>query len=221
MQIERTDDVFVITMQREENRFNPDHLDELEEALSEVEAAEDRAAAVITGEGKFFSNGLDLDWMGSAPEGGAQENVERTQRLMARILTFPTGIVAAINGHCFAAGAMMALACDARMMRADRGFFCLPEVDIYMQFTPGMRSLITARLDARTAHESMLTGRRFGGEEAAQRGIVDAAVPEDEVLPAAIERAKLFAGKDPATVAGIKQGVYADVVEALHQPLFA
>ena len=65
MQIERNENVFVITMQREENRFNPDHLDELESALSEVEAAGDRPAAVITGEGKFFSNGLDLDWMGS------------------------------------------------------------------------------------------------------------------------------------------------------------
>ena len=221
MNIERNDNVFVITMQREENRFNPEHLDELEKALSEVEVAEDRPAAVIAGEGKFFSNGLDLDWMGQAPEGGAQENVERTQRMMARILTFPTGIVAAINGHCFAAGAMMALACDGRVMRADRGFFCLPEVDIYMQFTPGMRSLITAKLDHATAHESMLTGRRFGGEEAASRGIADAAVAEDEVLSAAIERAALFAGKDPATVAGIKTGVYGPVVDALHQPLFA
>ena len=142
MQIERNENVFVITMQREENRFNPDHLDELEAALTEVEAAEDRAAAVITGEGKFFSNGLDLDWMGQAPEGGAQENVERTQRLMARILTFPTGIVAAINGHCFAAGAMMALACDARVMRSDRGSSASPRSTSTCSSPPGMRSLI-------------------------------------------------------------------------------
>ena len=220
MKLERRDQVVVITMQRTENRFNPEHLAELEDAFDQVAAMEGRPAAVLTGEDKFFSNGLDLEWMGSVDPADAKESVERTMRLFARILTSPFGIVAAINGHCFAAGAMMALACDARVMRSDRGFFCLPEVDIYMQFTPGMRSLITAKLDASTAHESMLSGRRYGGEEAASRGIVDAAVAEDEVLPAAIERAKLFAGKDPATVAGIKSGVYGAIVDDLHLPLF-
>jgi Delta3-Delta2-enoyl-CoA isomerase len=220
MKIERDGEIFVLTMDREENRFNPDHLDELEDALDQVEAAEGPVAAVITGEGKFFSNGLDLDWMGQAPEGAPQENVERTQRFLARVLTFPTGIVAAINGHCFAAGAMMALACDDRVMRADRGFFCLPEVDIYMQFTPGMRALITRRLGPAAAHEAMLTGRRFGGEEAAAAGIVGATASEEDVVYRAAERARAFAGKDRNTVAGIKQGVYGDVVEALHQPLF-
>lgn len=219
MKIERSDQVAVITMQRTENRFNPDHLGELEDALDQVAAMEGHPAAVLTGEDKFFSNGLDLEWMGTVEPADAKEMVERTMRLFARILTSPFGVVAAVNGHCFAGGAMMALACDARVMREDRGFFCLPEVDINMVFLPGMSALVAGRLTPAAAHEAMLTGARFGGPEAAAIGIVDAVAPADEVVGAAVERAARLAGKVPETVSGIKQGLYADTVRKLHLPI--
>ena len=85
MKIERSDQVVVITMQRTENRFNPEHLGELEDALDQVAAMEGRPAAVLTGEDKFFSNGLDLEWMGTVEPSDAKESVERTMRLFARI----------------------------------------------------------------------------------------------------------------------------------------
>jgi Delta3-Delta2-enoyl-CoA isomerase len=85
---------------------------------------------------------------------------------------------------------MLALAHDQRTMRADRGYFCLPEVDIGIPFTPGMSALIAARLPVRTAHEAMTTGRRYGGEDAAAAGIADEAVTEEQVLPRAIVRAE-------------------------------
>jgi enoyl-CoA hydratase/carnithine racemase len=219
MKVERDGDVHVLTMTSGENRFNLDHLAEIEEALDGVEGADGGPAVVLTGEGKFFSNGLDLEWMGGAAEGEAQESVERSMRLMARLLTFPTGVVAAINGHCFAAGAMLALSCDERVMRADRGFFCLPEVDIDMRFLEGMHRLITLRLAPATAHEAMLTGRRYGGGEALAAGIVGATASEDELVAAAVERARPYAGKNPEIVTGMKRDAYADVVEALHRPL--
>ena len=81
-------------------------------------------------------------------------------RLFARLLAFPAYTVAALNGHTFAAGAMLALACDDRVMRTDRGYFCLPEADIGLPFTDGMAALILARLDHVAAREAMLTGRR-------------------------------------------------------------
>jgi enoyl-CoA hydratase/carnithine racemase len=84
---------------------------------------------------------------------------------------------------------MFALAHDDRVMRADRGFFCLPEVDIGLSFTPGMNALIAARLSPRTAHEAMTTGRRYGGIDAARAGLVEEAVEEAEVLPRALARA--------------------------------
>jgi enoyl-CoA hydratase/carnithine racemase len=136
-------------------------------------------------------------------------------RLLARLLVFPAYTVAAVNGHCFAAGAMLAAAHDARVMRADRGFWCLPEVDIGLPFSPGMAALLEARLPQPARHEAMVTGVRWGGEEAARRGVVDAAVPGDRVLPEAVERAERFAAQDRGVRQAIKRGLYAATERAL------
>lgn len=211
-------DVAVLRMQHDENRFHPDLLDAINAALDEVEAREGPAAFVLTGEGKFFSNGLDLDYMGSAPEGGALEIVNRVQGLLARVLGFPAATVAALNGHTFAAGAMLAMACDARVMREDRGFFCLPEVDINIPFTEGMNELLAARLDHVVRHEAMVTGRRYGGRDALANRIVDAAVPEERVVAEAIERAAALAAKRGPTMGAIKARLYERPIEALSKP---
>jgi enoyl-CoA hydratase/carnithine racemase len=216
--VEHAGEVTVLHLTAGENRFNPTMLDAIAQALDELEGSEAPGALVLTGEGKFFSNGLDLDWMGSAPPGGAEEVLRRVHALFARLLVFPTATVAAINGHAFAAGAMLALACDTRVMREDRGYLCLPEADIGLPFTPGMTALLKARLTAATAHEAMLTARRYSAPQALAAGILDAAVPDQQVLDAALERAGALAGKDRATVAAIKHGLYGDAVAALHAP---
>lgn len=214
--VERSGEVAVLHMRAGENRFNPENLDLLEAALDEVEGAEGGPAPlVLTGEAKFFSNGLDLEWMSSAPEGEPQRVLERVHALYARLLAFPSFTVAAINGHAFAAGGMLALACDQRVMRADRGFFCLPEVDLGIPFSEGMSALIQAKLPVRTAQEAMLTGRRYGGPEAEAAGIVDEAAPEDQVLGRAVARASALAGRSPMAVAGIKAGIYERALDRL------
>jgi enoyl-CoA hydratase/carnithine racemase len=212
---ERRGDVTVLRMAAGENRFNPPMLDAIEAVLAELEGGDGPGALVITGEGKFFSNGLDLDWMGSAPAGAPEELVRRVHALLGRLLAFPTATVAAINGHCFAAGAMLAAACDARVMRVDRGFWCLPEVDIGIPFTPGMTALLKARLPVATAHEAMTTGRRYGGDQALAAGLVDEAVAEELVLDAAVERAAALAGKQRATMGAIKRVMYAEALDVL------
>jgi enoyl-CoA hydratase/carnithine racemase len=215
IEAERRGDITILRMDDGENRFNPDNLDSLEAAFDDIDGSEGPAAVVLTGTGKFFSNGLDLEWMGAAPEGEPQKVVVRTQALLARMLVSPVAIVGAINGHAFAAGAMLALACDQLVMREDRGFFCLPEVDINIPFTPGMSALIRARLSTRTAREAMLTGRRYGGHEALEAGIVDDIAAEVDVMTRAAVRAGELAGKDRGVVAAIKSEMYGPVVEKL------
>jgi enoyl-CoA hydratase/carnithine racemase len=214
--MERAGAVFVLRLGDTENRFNEVFLDGLEACLTEVEAAAP-CALVTTADGKIWSNGLDLEWLAGEGE-AAMDFVARVHRLLARVLEIGVPTVAAIQGHAFAAGAMLALAHDERVMRSDRGFFCLPEVDIGIPFTPGMNSLIAARLSSRTAHEAMTTGRRYGGAEAAEAGIVDAAVAEQEVLARAVERASALAGKDPTTLGTIKRRLYSATLDALHDP---
>lgn len=216
--VEHVGEVTILRLTAGENRFNPVTLGAIAAALDEIEGSDAPGALVITGEGKFFSNGLDLDWMGSTPSGGAEEVLQGLHALLARLLVFPVGTVAAINGHAFAGGAMLALSCDVRVMREDRGYFCLPEVDLGLAFTPGMTALLKARLVAGTAHEAMVAGRRYSAPEALAVGIVGAAVPLEQLLETAVDRAAAFAGKPRATVAAIKHGLYADVVAALEDP---
>ena len=214
--LDRHDTVFVLDLGDTENRFHPDWLVAVEAALDEVEGADGPRALVTAATGKFFSNGLDLEWLSAHPD-QHEDYVISVHALLARMLALPVVTVAALQGHTFAAGAMLSLAHDLRVMRADRGFWCLPEADIGIPFTPGMSALIQSRLTPQTAHEAMVTARRFGGQEAYARQIVDQAAGETEVLTAAIALAHAHAGKAGPTLETIKTRMYGPVLAALRE----
>ncbi len=212
--LDRSGAVFVLTLGEDDNRFHPDRLTQINAALDEVQATEGPKAVVTTGTGKFYSNGLDLDFMAANPD-ASETNLVDVHALFARVLAFPAPIIAAVGGHAFAAGAMLALAHDQIVMRADRGYFCLPEVDLGIPFTPGMNALIRARLPIATAHEAMTTGRRYGGADAQLAGIVAATAGEGEVLDAAVARAEALAAKAGPVLGAIKARLYAEVIAEL------
>jgi len=207
------DDIAVLDLGDSENRFSPDFLEQVGKHLDTV-LAEGAHALVTTATGKFFSNGLDLEWLGANGD-RMQWYVGQVQGLLARVLTFPLPTAAAINGHAFGAGAMLAMAHDYRAMRADRGFFCFPEVDIRIPFTPGMAALIQAKLTPRAQVASMTTGRRFGGADAAATGLVDVSAAEDELLEAALGFVRPLGSKDTGTMGAIKNTMFAGAVTAL------
>lgn len=214
----REDDVFVLDLGDGESRFNAEFFDSLENCLDEVEATPAPRALVTAASGKHWSIGLDLDWLATQGD-GVQGFIARMHELLARVLEIGVPTVAALQGHTFAGGAMFALAHDQRVMRSDRGYFCLPEVDINIPFTVGMSALIAARLPQPALHEAMTTGKRYGGAEAAAAGIVDAAVEEAEVRSLAVKRAAAQAGKNPDVLKKIKQRLYADALSALRAPI--
>ena len=211
--LSRQGPVFVLAMQSGENRFNRTFLDALGRALDEVEASHGPAGLVTVGAEKFYSNGLDLDWLMSSGQGA--DFIGDFLAFFARMLALPMPTVAALNGHAFAGGGMFALTHDFRVMRADRGYFCLPEVDLGMPFAPGMQALITTKLDGRTASDLILTGRRLGAAEALALRVVDEAVPADEVLPRAVARAEALAGKDRAIYGRLKRDLWGQAIEIL------
>ncbi|MBT2232279.1 enoyl-CoA hydratase-related protein [Nonomuraea sp. NEAU-A123] len=212
--LDRQDDVFILDLGDGENRFHPDWIAAVDAALDEVEKADGPRALVTAATGKFYSTGLDLDWYFAHPD-QHQDYVISVHALFARLLSLPVATVAALQGHTFAAAAMFSLAHDFRVMRADRGFWCLPEASINIPFTPGMSALIQSRLTPQTAHEAMLTARRYGGHEAVAAGIVDHAVDENAVRTTAVELARAQAAKAGDTLATIRTRMYAPVLAAL------
>jgi enoyl-CoA hydratase/carnithine racemase len=214
--VERREAVTVVRMQREENRLHPELLGTLESVLDGIIGQDEPAALVLTGTGKYFCNGLDLEYMGANPS-EASATLARVHALFGRVLALDVPTVAAINGHVFAAGAMLALCFDLAVMRADRGYFCLPEADLGLPFTPGMNALLIARLSPPVAHRAMVTAHRYTGAEALASGIVSELAPEEEVLDRAVALAAALAGKPRPGVGAIKRGMYVSVIDALNR----
>lgn len=214
IELDQDGSVFVLRLRGGENRFSMELLDEVNAALDRVQAIEGPCALVTTGEGKFYSNGMDLDWLAAAPD-RAGEYLRAIYRLLGRVLSFPAPTVAAVNGHAFGGGALLAIAHDFAVMRADRGYWCMPEADLGLPLTPEYVSLLQTRLPARTLHEALVTGKRYGGRDALDAGIVQEVASEDDVLPAAVAIAASLAGKDRRTLAEHKRLLYGDAISML------
>lgn len=206
--------VCILDLGDDENRFSPDWLKTVRALLDTVVDHPGPPALVTTGLGKFYSNGLDLEWLMSHGD-QAESYIAEVQELFTRVLTLPVPTVAAVNGHAFGAGAMLAIAHDYRVMRADRGYFCFPEVDINIPFSTGMAALIQAKLTPHAAIASMTTGQRFGGAQALDLGLIDHIATENEVVQKAIELVRPLAGKDRGTLGAIKSTMFAPAVTAL------
>jgi enoyl-CoA hydratase/carnithine racemase len=191
-----------------ENRLNDDMLAEFQAALDTIEHTEGKGALVITSsDPKFWSNGIDLNFV--QEKGGMQylvtEFAPRLDRLLLRLARFPLPVIACLSGHAYAGGALIAAACDFRTMRADRGRFCFPEVDIKIPFTPIMTEIVRLLPNPQVAWHMASTGIALGGEEAVKAGVVDKALGEAELLPTTMAWAAELAKKDRQTYTLIKR----------------
>lgn len=157
VKLDYDDKIAIIRLGDDENRFSPAFLDDVEAALDQV-ISDGALGLVTTAGGKFYSNGLDLDWLSAHTDRGPWY-INRVHRLLARVLTLSVPTAAAMVGHAFGAGAMLAIAHDFRAMRDDRGYFCFPEVDIRIPFNPGMAALIQSKLTPRAGRHADHTGR--------------------------------------------------------------
>lgn len=201
-------DVWVLAIANGErdNTFNETALADWHAALDTVEASAGNRSLLITSHHpKTFCNGIDLEWMMAAGGDTARRFVRQLEDLFIRVALFPMPTVACITGNAYGGGAILATACDFRLMRADRGRFCYPEVKIRMAFTPAMVETIRLLPDARALNRLALTADAIGGEEALALGVVDAIHPPEALGNAALGLARELAGKHRPTYTEIKR----------------
>jgi enoyl-CoA hydratase/carnithine racemase len=207
--------VAVLTMNAGENRFAPKFVTAFAAALDEVVLKPPPVALVTTGTDKFYSNGLDLTWMMEQGPEAASSFLQDVLALIGRVLTLPCYTVAAVNGHAFGAGAQLAVVHDLRLMRTRRGYWCTPEVDMQVPLHPGMVAILQARVPHGAVHEAIVTGRRWSARDAVAAGIIDRALPEAGLLPAALDAAAAMAGKANPVLGRLKRSLYPGVLEAI------
>lgn len=207
--------VWTLDLGSDENRLNLDYLARMADLLDRVGTSPPPAALVTHGTGKFFSSGLDLAWIGASPD--RREGVLKAlQGVLAQLLSIPVPTIAAVQGHAVAGGAMVAAAHDATVMRSDRGYWYLPEVELGLAFTTGMTALLSARLPARAAHAAMTTARRYTGPGALAAGIVDSVVEGAEATTeAAVRVAQELARNAGPALGTVRSRLHAQVLHAL------
>jgi methylglutaconyl-CoA hydratase len=197
----------LITLSRPEKRnaISPALIEDLLAALGEVEAAT-AGIAILTGEGRAFCAGMDLDALKNLAGQSAEENLadaRRTARLFRRLWSFPKPLIAAVNGPAIGGGCGIATLCDFTIA-AREARFGYPEVHI--GFLPALVSMFLDRqVGEKVARDLFLTGRLLDAEEARALGLVTRVVPAGEVLSAARELAATLAANSPASLMATKR----------------
>jgi len=196
--------VLTLTLNRPDQMNAISHAleDEMHEALHQAEREDSVRAIVLTGAGKAFSSGYDLD-------PAADESPERTRDLLKRwwndstdtaekhlaLMRLQKPIIAAVNGWCLGGGLWYALCCDITIA-SDRAVFGQPEVREIQNST----FLLAALAGWKNAHRYALTGDHFDAKEAERIGIVNQVVPHDQLMETATALARRIALLPPDAV---------------------
>ncbi|KAF8199636.1 ClpP/crotonase-like domain-containing protein [Pholiota molesta] len=180
-----------------------------------------KGALIIVGrrdQDKFFSNGLDFANSSKDPN-----FFQLTfDPMLVRLLTFPIPTIAAINGHCYAGGLMLSLACDYRVMTdgsSRNAWVCMNEVHFGAPWPHSFTAILSAKIGDHRLHRKIaLEGHRFSPTEALQDGLLDYLVKGKtaDILAKAEEIADKFSGNATMGVWGlIKTGLYSSVFDTI------
>jgi enoyl-CoA hydratase/carnithine racemase len=180
LQWKKTDSVVTLTMTKAENRQNLQFAQSMLTALEQIEGDCEVTALIITSsDAKNFSQGVDVEWlmlcMAEQDHQAIKDFMYAMNDVFWRLLTYPIPVIAAINGHAYGNGAMLAGACDFRFMRRDKGFFCLPEVNVGIPLMPGMIAWMRKAIPEPLFNRMALTGERQTADTLAQAGVIERA----------------------------------------------
>ncbi len=152
----------------------------------------------------FFSNGLDPAMFVDQPEPHVRAFVEAAVGTNARLFEFPVPILAAINGHCMAAGAVSAMCCDWRFMAERGGRIGFPEANIALNFPVFATARLRELVGERMCRDLLFTGKLLKPEEALQCGLIDEVIPADSLRAEVRKRALKLAKLRPNSLRGFK-----------------
>src|SRR5579864_8543830 len=187
------------------NAISFELIDDLLRALDDV-AKSDAIIMILTGAGKAFCSGLDLDnlksLIGRSPEQNLKDSATMV-RLFRRLYEFPKVTIAAVNGAAIAGGTGLALLCDFTLAIPEAKF---GYTEVRIGFVPAIVSTFLLRqVGEKQARDLLLTGRIFGAEEAARMGLINEIVPAETLMARARELAALLMENSASSLRATKQ----------------
>ena len=219
-ELTKNEGVAIINMANGANRQNLKFSEGLNQLFDEILADNEVYSIIITSsDEKNFSQGVDIDWLLKKFEQKDFDSIKSfmyaTNNVFKRLLLMPVPVIAAINGHAFGNGAMLACACDFRFMKKDRGYFCFPEVDIKIPFLPGMIAFVRKAIPEYKFNELKLTGKKATAQELFEHHIIEKASDDQAALMEdAISFAKTFK-KNRDIFAEHKKRMYKKIIEVI------
>jgi methylglutaconyl-CoA hydratase len=199
--------VATITLNRPDKRnaISFELIDDLLRALKEVEES-DAIVLIMTGAGKAFSAGMDLEnlkvLIGRTPEQNLADS-QTMVRMFRSLYEFPKVTIAAVNGPAIAGGTGLALLCDFTLAVPEAKF---GYTEVRIGFVPAIVSTFLLRQTGeKHARDLLLTGRIIGAEEAARMGLVNEIVAPENLMKRAQELAALLMENSPASLRATKK----------------
>ncbi|MCX8205132.1 MAG: enoyl-CoA hydratase/isomerase family protein [Candidatus Nezhaarchaeota archaeon] len=209
------DGVAWISINRPEvlNALNDEAHRQLREALRRAEGDEEVKVVVLSGEGEAFCVGADVrDFVGAEPM-AVRKHVEESRRTIEALVKLSKPAVAMVNGLALGTGCELVMACDLAIASTDAKLG-QPEVKLGMMPGLGATQRLAMLLGPKRAKELLMTGRLLSAEEAVEVGLINRAVPREELKRVVKELAEELKKRDPVVLRLIKD-VVNEPLEAL------
>jgi len=203
---EKADGLLIVTMSRgKANALNAAMAEELNSVLVQSHAHDVRGLVLASDRPKFFSAGFDVTEVFQYDRPAMTSFFGAFMNLYETLFHLPKPVVGAISGHAVAGGAVLALACDVRVMAEGPYRFALNEVNLGIVLPPGIIRMAVDAVGTRHARELFLSGETLAPSRALEIGLVSELAEPDQVLDRAIARARALAAKPAGAFGLIKQ----------------
>lgn len=194
-----------LTVPERRNAISAQMITDLLGALEQAETAHARVV-IITGSGKAFCAGMDLDELQHLARQTQQKNLEdarRVTKLLYRLYSFPRPVIAAVNGPAIAGGCGIATLADFTLAVPEAKF---GYTEVKLGFLPALVSVfLRRRIGDRALRDLLLTGRIIDTAEAYRIGLVTEIVPAESLMARARQIADLLLAASPTAVAQTKK----------------
>lgn len=204
--VEEAGNLGTITLHRPEKRnaISTQMISELLSVLDEVERTRARVV-ILTGAGKAFCAGMDLEMLQAIAQQSPSENQEDSRRiakLFRRIWSYTKPLIAVVNGHALAGGCGIATLCDFTLAAPEAKF---GYTEVRIGFLPAIVSVfLTRQIGEKRARDLLLTGRLIEASEAKEFGLVNEIVPAEKLMERARELANTIIEASPASITRAK-----------------
>ncbi len=186
------------------NPLSVQTLAEVEQAARFFDSDRNVRVVIVSGAGRAFSAGADLDSFHSVPDGGlARDGADQGFRAAEALEAMRAIAIAQIDGWCVGGGVVLAAACDLRVA-SESARFAIPEVDLGIGLAWGGIPRLVREVGPALCKELVLTCRPFDAAEALQAGFLNRVVPTDELAPTVEELARVVASKAQVAVESVK-----------------